>query len=228
MKFQDKIKHYTPSTITTTKFLTLTEQAQLKNKCKYIYLELSGGYQNAEYKRAFINTDIKDIVCFKILYNKNFLTLTHQNILGSILALNIERNTVGDILPESDAFFVIGELSEFIRNEFTSIGNQTIELEEIDGSKLERVINLEEHKQFIDSMRLDLVVARITKQSRINAKIMIENDFIKVNHLVSNKHAKELVKEDIVSIRKHGRFIILDAMGRSKKDKIVLKYGKFI
>ncbi len=228
MNFIDKIKHYTPNTITTTKFLTLTEQAQLSNKCKYIDYSLYGGYPNAEYKRGFINTDIKDIICYKILYNRNFLTLTHQNVLGSILALNIERNTVGDILVEEDAFFVTGELKDYIKNEFTAIGKHTIDLIEIDGSNLTRTIHLDEHKQFIDSMRLDLVVSKITKQSRINAKTMIENDFIKVNHLVSNKPTKELIEEDIISIRKYGRFVILDTKNRSKKDKIVLKYGKYV
>lgn len=226
--FLNTIKHYNHSTITKTKFLTLTEQAQLKNHLKDIPHTFYGGYEGAELKRAFINQEVSDITCFQIQYNKNFLTLTHQNVLGSLLALQIERNTIGDIVIEHDCFFVISELREFLLNEFTSIGRASITLEEITPDFEERIQNLEEHKTFIDSLRLDLVVARIAGISRNEAKIMIENDFIKVNHIIGNKPTKELKETDVLSIRKKGRFILSDTSKRSKKDKIVLIYHKFI
>lgn len=226
--FLDTIKHYNHDTITKTKFLNMTEQAQLKNHLKDMNYILYGGYEGAELKRAFINTEISDITCFRILYNKNFLTLSHQNVLGSLLSLGIEKNTIGDIIPEHDCFFVISELKDFIIQEFTSIGRVLIDLEEIKPhfTKIEK--KREEHKMFIDSLRLDLVVSRIAGISRNDAKIMIDNDFIKVNHLVSNKATKELTQGDIVSIRKKGRFIISDTQKRSKKNKIVCIYHKFI
>ncbi len=57
---------------------------------------------------------------------------------------------------------------------------------------------------------------------------MIIDDLIKVNHLISNKNTKNLNEEDIISIRKYGRYIIKDTKNTSKKGKIVVKYGKYV
>ena len=228
MKFKDKIKHYDQTTVTKTRFLTLAEQALLIASLKNISYTLFGGYDNAELKRAYINTDVDSITCFKILYNKQFLPLTHQNILGSLLSLNIEKDTIGDIIVEHECFFVISELKDYIMQEFTSIGRHSIQLEEIDGSTVNRTISLEEHTVFTDSMRLDLIVSKLSGYSRLEAKYLIENEMIKVNHTIATKPTRELHINDVLSIRKKGRFILLDNTNRSKKNKIVLKYGKFI
>ena len=80
----------------------------------------------------------------------HFLTLTHQNILGSLLALNIKRETIGDILPEESVFYIISELDSFILQEFTSIGNSPIVLEQIDGRFIKRTETLEENTAWAD------------------------------------------------------------------------------
>ena len=226
MEFKDKIKHYTESSYIQTKFLTLTEQAILKNHIKSI--KFTGGYQNPERKRAYLNNEAPEVTCFKIIYNDNFLTLTHQNILGSLMSLNIEYDTIGDIINEESSFFIISDLKDFILNEFKSIGKVSINLQEIDGTNLKRTINHTNETVYVDSLRLDLVISRIANISRTESINLINNDLVKVNHLVTNKNTKILNKNDIISIRKKGRFILLNTVNRSKKGKIVLKYGKFV
>ena len=229
MEFLDRIKDFSNDRPLSTKFLSLTEQAQLQKQLRNkVVFRLYGGYQNAEYKRAYINSDYQNITCFRINYNKKFLTLSHQNILGTLMSLNIERDTIGDILPNEDCFFVLSELKEFIVQELTSISSVTVTLEEIEASNFTRTEELLKDKTFIESLRLDLVVARICSVSRIEAKTMIDNDMIKVNHLVINKPTKQLEELDILSIRKYGRFKLLDTTKTSKKGKIVLIYGKFV
>lgn len=227
MEFKDKIKNIDPYRPHKTMFLTASEQAQLKNYFKEL-VSFKGGYDFPERVRAYFNIDVDDIVCFKIIYNKSYLTLTHQNILGSLLSLNVKREVIGDILAEHDAFFIIKEQAPFVIQEFTKIGSHSITLNEIDGSNLSRTIQLDENIAYIDSLRLDLVVSRLTKKSRNEANLMIENDLVSVNHLVVNKSTKTCVEKDIISIRKYGRFVLLNTQNQSKKGKIVLKYGKYI
>ncbi len=212
-----------------TKFLTSTEQAQLTSYLKdKSILKLDGGYPDSELKRAnfYCNEDIM-ITCFKIHYNKKYLTLTHQNILGTLLSLSITRDSIGDILSEDGIFFVISELREYILKELTIISNVKIELEEINGSNVKRHIKLKETISSIDSLRLDLVVSKICKISRKESNVFIESDLVKVNHVIVNKNTKLIGDNDILSIRKYGRFIILDTSKTSKKGKIIMKYGKF-
>jgi RNA-binding protein YlmH len=229
MNFLDRIKHYDQNTVTKTMFLTMTEQTQLKNQLRNkVDFVIYGGYDDFERGRAFINCDVEAITCIKMNYNKQYLTLTHQNILGTLLSLNIKREAVGDIIVDQDAFFIIDELSSFIVKELTMINNVPLTLTIVDGSNLVRTTNIEESKAFIDSLRLDLVVSKIANISRTKAAFLIENDFVMINHQVVNKITKLVKDDDILSIRKNGRFMIIDTSKTSKKGKIVLIYGKFV
>jgi RNA-binding protein YlmH len=210
-------------------FLTQTEQKQLQNQLKYtVDFLIDGGYSNFERGRAFINMDVCDISCYKISPTSSFITLTHQNILGSLLALNIKRETIGDIIPEHSVFYIISELDSFIIQEFTSIGNSPILLEKIDGKKIIRSVEFEEKKAFVDSLRLDLIVSKLANCSRKEAVILIESELIKVNQVIVTKISKPLQENDIISIRKKGRFKVIDTQNTSRKGKIVLIYGKFV
>ena len=80
----------------------------------------------------------------------------------------------------------------------------------------------------VSSLRLDSIISKITKKSRNIASEMINNDLVKVNHLISNKNTKIMNEEDIISIRKYGRFLIIDTKKTSKKGKIVVKFGKYV
>ncbi len=233
MEIKDKVKGYLVNPLKTsvrTKFLTLTEQAILINTLKNkVFFKLDGGYPNSELKRAVLYIDEESfITCFKIIYNEKYLSLSHQNILGTLLSLSITKESIGDILASEDVFFITSELKEFIINEFIKINNVAITLEEIDGSNLVRNIELEISSFTVSSLRLDSIVSKITKKSRNEALNMINNDLVQVNHLISNKSTKSIKEEDIISIRKYGRFIIKDTKNTSKKGKIIVKYGKYV
>ncbi|KFZ27665.1 MAG: hypothetical protein KQ78_00093 [Candidatus Izimaplasma bacterium HR2] len=233
MEIKDKVKGYLANPLKTsvrTKFLTLTEQAILINTLKNkVFFKLDGGYPNSELKRAVLYVDDEAfITCFKIKYNEKYLLLSHQNILGTLLSLSITKESIGDILASEDVFFITSELKEFIINEFIKINNVAITLEEIDGSNLVRNVELEMSSFTVSSLRLDSIVSKITKKSRNEALNMINNDLVKVNHLISNKNTKSIKEEDVISIRKYGRFIIKDTKNTSKKGKIIVKYGKYV
>jgi RNA-binding protein YlmH len=227
MTIIDQIKHINKNSSFCSKFLSPQEQAQVINYNKSFSSYLIGGYEGAEYKRLALNSDCS-IVCYQISYNEKFLQLSHQNILGSLMGLQIERHSIGDILVKEAVFFVIEELSPFIEREFVAIGNSPIDLKRIDPKSLKREITLQEETMIIDSMRLDLIVSRIGKTSRQTASMWIKEEWVKVNHLPIYKATKTIKDGDIISIRKQGRFLVLDSHKRSKKNKIILKYGKFV
>lgn len=233
MDFKDRVQSFldgNSSKPVRTKFLTLNEQVILKNTLqKKVYFQFYGGYQDAELKRAVIyQDDIPNIACFQIYYNEKYLKLTHQNILGTLLSLSINKDSIGDILPKQGVFFVTEEIKEFIFLEFNKINNVSITLEEIDGSKVYGEKELEELSFTSDSLRLDLIVSKITRLSRNEVQDLLQKELIKVNHLIETKNTKKLQDNDVLSIRKYGRFQILDTSKTSRKGKIIVKYGKFV
>ncbi len=228
MEFLDRFKHVTKDTVLSTMFLTAFEKHQLQLFLKKdIPVLFDGGHNDAERCRAYINKQ-EEIICFKISSNDRFLHLTHQNILGSLLALNIKREAIGDIIPKEHVFFCIGELQSFIEKQFTMIGRSNISLQKIDGSSLIKTDELEHHRISVESLRLDLIISKITKLSRKESVLLIENDQVKKNHLPINKITSLVSEQDILSIHRFGRFVILDTKNRSKKGKIVVIYGKYI
>lgn len=230
MDFKEKLHGYLNQTNpVTTRFLTQTEQTLLQNVLsKKAGFVLFGGYEHAERKRAAIHTEeLPLITAFKIQYHSNYLRLTHQNILGTLLSLNISLDSIGDILPKQDAFLITSEMKDFVRQELTEISGHSVTLEEIDPTSLK---NNQEYITFtliLDSLRLDLVVSKIAKISRNKAKEMIEKELVKVNHLNVTKTTIKIDSNDILSIRKSGRFIIDDTSKRSKKGKIIAIIRKY-
>ena len=56
----------------------------------------------------------------------------------------------------------------------------------------------------------------------------ILQDNVNVNFSVENNPDKKLNPGDVVSIRHHGRFVVEDIVGKTKKDRTVLKIKKYI
>ncbi len=227
ISFKDKIKNIIDNKKSVSlRFLSLQEQNHLKNMPE---VRLYGGYKDAELKRAYFYTDkLDDIVCYKINYNDKYLTLTHQNILGTLLSLSITRDSIGDILPKQGVFFTTKEIKDEIINSFTKINNVSIELEVISSDKITSEKEFEEYRTTVDSLRLDLVVSKICHISRKSANDLLNKELIKVNQQVITKATYLLKDNDILSIRKYGRFLIGNTAKRSKKGKIVLIYLKYI
>lgn len=210
----------------TTTFLTKEEQMYLSSQVKDVVFV--GGYKNPERMRAALfGADDNIVSVIQMRYPEEYLTLKHQQILGTLLSLGIKREHIGDILVDQHAFVISKELTRFIKTEFTQINNVPISLKEIDLSNHQHEQAYTDDSVTLDSMRLDLVVSKISKKSREEAKFSIINGEVKVNHKVIMKPTKQIEDEDIVSIRKFGRALIDDTSGRSKKGKIVLKYKKY-
>lgn len=230
ISFKDKVSNLSDSgTESRLRFLTLAEQAVVKGIIKYNpTITLEGGYQEAERKRALFNLKTPLITCFKIIYNQKHLQLTHQNILGSLLSLNITRDSIGDILPTGGYFFITEEIEQEVLLSFTSINRVPITLEKYDPTDLKSEIKTEEYQTTVASKRLDNIITKIIKKSRTEALEYLQKEYIKVNHQITTKPSKTIKDLDVISVRRFGRYQIIDSNNHSKKGKIIIKYIKFI
>jgi RNA-binding protein YlmH len=227
LSFPDRIKNIIKEEKSVSlRFLTLYEQSFLTN---HPNIFLDGGYPDAEKKRAYCFMNMVDnIVCYQIKHHSNHLVLTHQNILGTLLSLGITIDSIGDILPKQGVFFITTEIEQEVLNQFTMIEHVPITLVPYSKELVSSERQFDVYRTTIDSLRLDLVVSKITKTNRDYAKQMIQSELIKVNYHVTTKHTYQVKEKDIVSIRKHGRFIINDTSSLSKKGKIILYYAKYV
>ncbi|QVK16803.1 hypothetical protein KHQ81_07720 [Mycoplasmatota bacterium] len=215
-----------------TKFLSLREQEIITDTTKFhrIKVLFEGGYENAERKRCFLYPDTVtfksnfNITCFKIEYNKRYLKINHQNVLGTLMSLQIDRALFGDIVfsEEECYFFISSDIEPVILLEFNTINKVPITLER-HVNKLDITQKFLTKEIIISSMRIDNLISHVYNLSRDNAKQMVLSSYVYKNYRITSNPAVKCEINDVVSVRKHGRFTISKMLRKTKSDKFVLE-----
>ena len=224
---------------TVTKFLTNFEQIVLSQIVAYNYsdfkVEFFGGFDDAERKKAKIISneyyDVDyDIVCLKAKFNDKFNKVEHRNILGAVHNLGINFNRFGDIIVlENEVYiFVDEEIADYIAMEFTKAGRVNLDFQRVDLTEVGIEKKYEDFEIVSSSFRIDSIVAKITNKSRSKVKEFLEQDFIKLNHVVLRNGEKNCTLKDIISIRKYGRFVVKGYTQNKKSLKYRITISKLV
>ena len=80
----------------------------------------------------------------------------------------------------------------------------------------------------IASSRLDCVVSVLASVSRGRSCELIENGFVSINSVVCEKTPKLVESGDIITVRGKGKFVITSLSGRTKKQRTVLEFKKYL
>ncbi len=156
--------------------------------------------------------------------------LSHRDVLGTLLAQGIKRETVGDILCAEDliVIFLRDEIAPYIREQIDKIGGVGVKLlEQYDGPlpAAHRYLPLQDT---IASARLDAVVKALLRCSREKAAQMIASGTVSLNHIVSAEVSAAVADDSVISVRGYGRYII-DRIGPpTKKGRLILNARKCV
>ncbi len=224
---------------TVTKFLTNFEQVVLSQIVAYNYsdfkVEFFGGFDDAERKKAKIISneyyDVDyDIVCLKAKFNNKFNKVEHRNILGAVHNLGINFNRFGDIIVlENEVYiFVDDEIADYIAMEFTKAGRVNLDFQRVDLTEVKIEKKYEDFEIVSSSFRIDSIVAKITNKSRSKVKEFFEQDFIKLNHVILRNGEKTCTPDDIISIRKYGRYVVKGYTQNKKSLKYRITISKLV
>lgn len=218
-----------------TKFLDEVELSELINTINNQYpFMIYGGYDNAERVRVVIGNQIGldedfHISVIKIEYPSKFVKINHRNVLGTIMSLGINRNTIGDIIitdDETSLIYVIvaKEMVSYLQNNLTSINNYPVKIKEVSVNDLKNV-KLKEgisKTYIISSMRLDVILASVLNVSRNEINSYFEEKKVLVNHQICMNRHYEYKSGDLISVRKFGRILINDDIKTTKKNNLVI------
>lgn len=179
-----------------------------------------------------IDEDLNESIVSLKINGSGFRTLSHRDYLGSILALGIEREKLGDICVCNDntaIVFVSGEVVDFLLFELTSIGNDKVKVEKITVDK--KMESMQKYQSFTDTVaseRLDCVVAALFNLSREKTQNLIKGGFVEFNYEMVSKPDSKVEKGDIISARGYGKFVIRDISEVTKKGRLRLFADKYI
>ncbi|MCD8026623.1 MAG: YlmH/Sll1252 family protein [Clostridiales bacterium] len=210
-------------------FMSERKQALAQTRLKAISFEnycFFGGYENSERNMLGFFPDNPILTEFPVsaleLSFRKCDKLTHRDFLGAVMALGIERETVGDILVEDGrcVIFVKTELKDYITSQLFKAGNVGVKFNDADLSDLPEGRGKTEKSFTVSSLRLDNIVSAVCGYSREKTRNIILSGNVCINYLETQNVSKILKVNDILTVRGMGKFILSGVLGQTKKGRI--------
>ncbi len=194
-----------------------------------------GGYEGAERKLIAFLPEWADgcegELCFlRASFHGTDSTLTHRDILGSLMGLGITREKVGDILisPHSADVVVAEGIAGFLKNDWDSAGRVRLTVTEIDRQELEiPEAKVTQVQDTVSSMRLDAVVSAAFSISRGRAAELIAAGKVSLDHMPCVKCDKAVGEESVLTARGFGKAVVRECSRVSKKGRIILIIDRY-
>ena len=212
------------------------EEEILQSLAGYFHLQLhfSRQFLETEFVRVILAPDYYlleegdfELMVLEILYPRKFHSLTHAQILGTLLnQLGIRREFIGDILLGDEQTFVILDrrFGELAQSTVSKISRVPVSWREHSLTHLPLRTNQDFKSQqvLLSSLRLDKLVATAFKLSRSNALKLIESGQVKLDYKEVKQAGKVLEVGQLVSVRGFGRVRLKEFLGFSKQGKLKL------
>lgn len=171
-------------------------------------------------------------VYFVRIVASGFCSLSHRDYMGSILALGIERDTVGDIVVLEDGALVctVPHMATFLCAELHTVGRDSVRvrISETLPPDFVPAKRTEALSDTVASPRLDCVVAALAHLSREAAQKQIRQKLVDVNYRTAEEDDTVLTDGDVLSVRGVGKFRILSLTQRTRRDRLRLEAEKYI
>ena len=186
--------------------------AATKDKAQFM---LYGGYSEAErvYFGVFPEWCEPDASHFPIvklkICNKSRNPLSHRDVLGAFMSAGIERDKVGDILINGTdpVAFVSDSIAGHIMAHIQKIASSGVEIVRDESTEVP-------------------ITARFQEMS--GTAELIEGGFVAVGGLEVLKLTAEVKANDVISVRRVGKFVIDECDRLTKKGRVALLYRKYI
>lgn len=168
------------------------------------------------------------IVALEFSYKPEF-DLRHRDFLGSLMALGLRRETIGDILCEKGraVAFVRDDIADFILSQVDKIGRVGVKIAYADLTDLPVPDDTEELSFTLSSLRLDAFVAAVTNLSREKAARLIKSELVMIDHVISTDVSKPLSVGATVTIRKYGKYVLSEDAGLTRKGRLRISVKHF-
>ena len=214
--------------------------------------DLTGGYADAERRipviipeyavsygdsvdeviSNFFSDDIAEEIRAVLVKGSGYRSLSHRDYLGSILALGIERDRIGDIVILDDFSAVVicaGSVFGFLLSGIERIASDKVKV-----SEFENVSELVAKREFLPisdtvaSERFDCVVAALTNLAREKAQALIKSGLCELDYVPEERCDREVVPTCTVSVRGYSKFDILAFDGKTKRARLRLIARKYV
>jgi len=203
----------------------------LKKRCEHSFF---GGSEQSERRLLAVgkaNDENFPVSSVTIKYRVDeAVTLRHGDFLGSLMALGIKRELVGDIFCEAGVCVVFchRDILLFILQNLTKVSKFSVSVEEGITVPLPSSQEYQEIIKSIASERLDCVIGALLNLGREQSSEVILTGLVTVNHLAIQKSTTKIMTGDSIAVRGHGKYKIENIDEATKKGRVRLKALKYV
>lgn len=230
---------YATGRCTYTDFLGLSETDVLRraeHDVAYAGLTVFGGADGCERVIARFGegdgTDDFPIACVRVTpaAPKFADALTHRDVLGALMNLGIERDTLGDIfLQDNTAYlFCLPTVLPLVLQELTRIRRTAVECTVIGALPDGVAGRTEETAVQVASERADVLVAAVWRLSREKSLELFSHGRVFVNGRLTENNSGTLPAGAVVSVRGYGRFRYGGVTSTSRKGKLNVTVYRYV
>lgn len=209
-----------------TDFLLPNEFLQVKNKLKKTEYNVYKPYIDSE--KVILYRKVKpEIVLYKIICSE---PLRHQDVLGTLFSLNLSIYVYGDIIIDGNNYyiFVLPMITNYLENNLIKIKEVPIKLQRQELDVIENYQReYEECELIVPSLRIDAVISVVTGLSRSAVISKIKAKEIYLNYEILTNNSYNIKEDDILSVRKYGKYRYNKVIKKTKKDNLVIKIDKY-
>lgn len=231
-------RSYEREIYTYSEFLTMAEQSELRKMRFSVKTELYGGYENAERCIAIFGSEDEfgyeycaPVVFIKIspVQMKFADDFTHRDFLGSLMALGIKREMLGDIIIKDNHAFIIcmENIADYIISQLDKVKHTSVICELCDTLPENVLPEFEYQEIIVASERIDVLISAVYNLSRNESQKRIESETVFCNSILVNNTSFVPHPGSIISVRGFGRFIFDSVLRTTKKGRLVVAVKKY-
>ena len=218
-----------------TAFLDLRQYTLVRMQLAAGTYRFFGGYPEAQ--RGILCVHPEDcppedaeypITCLTYTFPETY-TLTHRDVLGSLMAQQIRRDMVGDILVSAGKIqcFVTGAAAA-VGMELTKIGRIGVKVTDALPYAGDFVQEMQQIGGTVSSPRLDAVLRTALSLGRQACSQYILEGAVTVNAMPCTKPERILTAGDVFSVRGHGKFRMKEISGPTRKGRLHIQIEKYL
>ncbi len=218
-----------------TSFLDMRQYTMLTQHLQAGTYRFYGGYPDAERGMLCIHPadfppedEEFPLVCLTITYRQAD-KLTHRDVLGSIMAQQVQRDTLGDIIvtPGKIQCFAT-QTAAAVCMQLTKIGRVGVQVTDTLPFSSDYVQEVKELSGTVAAPRLDAVLRTALNTGRGACADYIRGGLVSLNYMQVQDISCHVAEGDVFSVRGFGKFRVSELSGPTKKGRLHITIEKYL
>ena len=210
------------------RFLTGEERAMAVHEARAagVTVSFDGGWPEAERVQVCFHPGWAEAeftaVWLEIRWAAKFARVAHSDLLGSLMALGMDRSFFGDLIALEDRAYLcaLPEAACRLPMEWDKAGNVSLKVTELPQRPEFEMPKGEKLRDTVASLRLDCVLASGMRTSRAKAAEMIRAGLVAVEHMPEERVDRLLAAGQLLSVRGFGRIRLTNVGDKTRKDRL--------